>query len=387
MQDNSSQTSVEILENVRKFIPSFSAIHSRDITVLSFSGGYVNTLSLVSAAQGIDVSPKTVVYRVYGNNFLARDILSKWSCLLNETEEILVAYEHGRRGWGPKVFGVFPGGRIEEYIPSHVLTSTEATDLTIALDIATAYARFHSMDFPFDKDRLDRLGKNYEEESVSYFKDLDPNFPFETPINLQEVLAFPLLDELHWISLVSKEIAAKKVFLQLDTNYGNILVRDTVEENQLKVVLIDYEVAVHGSRGVDIGGHFVCRLIGKKDESFEEKGRTVSGLSYPDEDFRRAFVRQYLKEWKSLKKSLDDNDTEDHLLMESDLGALTYALYRLNFTFKICDLLRHPNLFFLLLLFINFYTEHKKKFISKYQWKSTLPKERNCWLPTAMRNE
>lgn len=33
----------------------------------------------------------------------------------------------GRRGWGPQVYGFFPGGRLEEFIEgSHTLTADES---------------------------------------------------------------------------------------------------------------------------------------------------------------------------------------------------------------------------------------------------------------------
>jgi choline/ethanolamine kinase len=387
MMNQTIECSEEIIENVRRFLPSWKDIETKDITISPFSGGYVNTLWLVSSKEDKNAKPSSILYRTYGGNFLPREILKMWSCLLSETEEVMVAYEHGRRGWGPQVFGVFPGGRIEEYIPSTVLLPKSATDLQISLDIARAYARFHSMDIPIEKDRLEQLGRDYKSQSNSYFKDFDPDFPFETPVSLEEILKFPLLDELDWVSLVTKEITCKKVFLTLDTNYNNILVRNVVERDQLKVVLVDYEVAVYGSRGIDLGGHFACRIVDKKDETCEEKGLKPSDIEYPNEHFRRAFVREYLQEWKSVGKFDPEVDNEEHLLMECDLGSLTYALYRINFTIKMCDLLRHPNMFFLLPLFISFYQKHKKYFVSKYKWKSILPQDRNCWLPIGIRNQ
>ena len=385
-----SETHKEIIETVCKFLPAWKELEAGDISVSSFSGGYVNTLWLVSLPEDSVITPRTVLYRVYGGNYLPRDLLENWSCLLTEEEEVLIAYEHGKRGWGPKIFGIFPGGRIEEFIPSHTLTCLESENLDIATDIARAYARFHSMDLPLEKNRLKRLGRSFNHDKLTYFKDFDPDFPFESPTDLNELLAFPLDHELKWVHFVAEQITCKKALLTLDTNFSNILIREDNEPKKLKAVLVDYEVAVYGNRGVDIGGHFACRFIDRKDEAYEEKGLKESGIQYPKEEFRRMFIRQYLQELETLNPKIfneDGLDSEEHLLMESDLGSLTYALYRLQFTFKICDLLRHPNIFFLLPLFINFYKEYKKLFIDKYKWPSILPQERNCWLPVGLRKK
>jgi hypothetical protein len=58
-----------------------------------------------------------------------------------------------RRGWGPKVYGFFPGGQLEEYfVGSHTLTAKEAWDVVVRCAVAKSYARLHSLQLPLRRD-------------------------------------------------------------------------------------------------------------------------------------------------------------------------------------------------------------------------------------------
>lgn len=69
---------------------------------------------MVGAKEGHDIEPKKVLVRYYGGNFLPPDAPMR---TLTETGEVLVFYALGEKGIGPKLWGSFAGGRVEEYIP------------------------------------------------------------------------------------------------------------------------------------------------------------------------------------------------------------------------------------------------------------------------------
>lgn len=56
------------------------------------------------------------------------------------------------RKLGPKLHGIFPGGRIEQYIPARALLTAELGDPKISLKVAERMAAIHSMDIPVSKE-------------------------------------------------------------------------------------------------------------------------------------------------------------------------------------------------------------------------------------------
>uniref|UniRef100_A0A182T3F1 Aminoglycoside phosphotransferase domain-containing protein n=1 Tax=Anopheles maculatus TaxID=74869 RepID=A0A182T3F1_9DIPT len=56
------------------------------------------------------------------------------------------------RKLGPKLHGIFPGGRIEQYIPARALLTSELSDAKISLKVAEKMAAIHSMDIPVSKE-------------------------------------------------------------------------------------------------------------------------------------------------------------------------------------------------------------------------------------------
>ena len=56
------------------------------------------------------------------------------------------------RRLGPKLHGIFPGGRIEEYIPARPLLTKELADPTLSSMIAEKMAQIHMMQVPISKE-------------------------------------------------------------------------------------------------------------------------------------------------------------------------------------------------------------------------------------------
>ena len=56
------------------------------------------------------------------------------------------------RNLGPRLFGVFPGGRLEEFIPGHPLTTGEMRSQEFSGQIARNVALVHSLEVPVSKE-------------------------------------------------------------------------------------------------------------------------------------------------------------------------------------------------------------------------------------------
>lgn len=83
--------------------------------------------------------PKEVLLRVYGQTHGERALES----LITESVIFTLLSE---RGLGPKLHGIFPGGRIEEYIKARPLLRRELADKQLSMKIAQKMAAIHGME-------------------------------------------------------------------------------------------------------------------------------------------------------------------------------------------------------------------------------------------------
>lgn len=80
-----------------------------------------------------------MLIRVYGQTHGERGL----EVLITESVIFTLLSE---RGLGPKLHGVFPGGRIEQYIKARPLSTKELADEGLSVQIAHKMAAIHSME-------------------------------------------------------------------------------------------------------------------------------------------------------------------------------------------------------------------------------------------------
>lgn len=113
-----------------------------------FSGGLSNLLYHVSLPESLTVEskrhdePKEVLIRVYGQTHGEGAL----EALITESVIFTLLSE---RGLGPKLHGIFPGGRIEQYINARPLLTRELADESLSVKIAQKMANIHSMEVRF----------------------------------------------------------------------------------------------------------------------------------------------------------------------------------------------------------------------------------------------
>ena len=247
----------------------------------------------------------------------------------SEVSKALIFQNHGMTGNGPKLFGVFPGGSIEEFIPSHTLTHEESVQPEFIQDLARSYARFHIQKLPLDKMLFEKL---YE---VCPFDTDIVNHPSLKGIDLSSILSLDREKEMVFMKKLIVKANSKQVFLHFDCHFLNILTREgDIPDDMLRTVLVDYEISAYGPRMFDIGGQFVFRALAASGTNSQE-----SGYPLPPEDQRRMYLREYLKELKELDPDNFDPevDNEDHLFLESEVGTLCYSFLMTNAMLPILD--------------------------------------------------
>lgn len=116
--------------------------------VICFSGGLSNLLYHVSLPDSLLTESKRpdevreVLIRVYGQTHGEGAL----EALITESVIFTLLSE---RGLGPKLHGIFPGGRIEEYIDARPLLTKELAEEKVSVRIAQKMASIHSMEVRF----------------------------------------------------------------------------------------------------------------------------------------------------------------------------------------------------------------------------------------------
>lgn len=86
--------------------------------------------------------PPEVLIRVYGQTHGEHAL----EALITESVVFTLLSE---RGLGPKLHGIFPGGRIEQYINARPLKTRELADDKLSVKIAKKMAAIHNMEVGF----------------------------------------------------------------------------------------------------------------------------------------------------------------------------------------------------------------------------------------------
>jgi len=104
-------------------------------------------VELPEEAISIKGEPRQVLLRLYGQAHGERELEG----LLMESVIVTLLSE---RKLGPKLHGIFPGGRIEEYIPARCLLTKELADPTLSTMIAEKMGQVHAMQIPINNEPI-----------------------------------------------------------------------------------------------------------------------------------------------------------------------------------------------------------------------------------------
>ncbi|CAM2098842.1 unnamed protein product [Caretta caretta] len=216
------------------------------------SGGLSNLLykcSLPEHILSVGDEPRQVLLRVYGA------ILQGVDSLVLESVMFAILAE---RALGPRLYGVFPQGRLEQYIPSRRLCTEDLQDPDISREIAMKMSRFHGMVMPFNKEpkwlfgTMERYLKQIAE--LTFLQDAQRKL-------FSQLKAYNLQKEMGSLRELLESTPSPVVFCHNDVQEGNILLLAGRESHPSdKLMLIDFEYSSYNYRGFDIGNHF-CEWV------------------------------------------------------------------------------------------------------------------------------
>ena len=279
------------------------------------SGSLTNAVYFVSYPPSPSIP--TILLRIYGP--------SSGSLISRSRELHILHVLSSRYHIGPRIYGTFSNGRIEEYFDSVTLDPSDIRDGKISRWIGARMAELHSVEItavegPLAVGSLE--GKSWE---IGGKKNVKTWLPAA-----REVLAHPSLDEgdraalnldvfleawtryLRWLSQIEKaEGASRRVFAHNDTQYGNLLrltgkpAEGTPEHRQVSVcsmvsikrtdafpelVVVDFEYASPNPLAFEIANHFHEWTA----DYCSSTPHLLNASRYPTAEQRRNFYQAYL---------------------------------------------------------------------------------------------
>lgn len=356
---------------ITQFFPKeWSNLLENQIKITHIRGGYINTVHLIERTTESVTEPSQVIIRQSGGGLVFKDDDEKLF-KNNFVEEVIIFYEASKLSIGPKLYGAFINGRVEEYVNSHTLKFTDVSNSSIRGEIARKFAAFHTLKVPIRRTKQDDL-KRIAFRDMKKFDSLEERLKcipeqFKDCVDFTSVLQFDYLKEYEWIDRVAERVKSRIGLLLGDNNYLNVLVREgDLPEGQSRVVLIDYEASFYGPRCLDLGGHFVSRTI-----DWSLPGNKFTNVDILTDDERDDWIANYRDELFLLKgfDDLDPDETDsiDHIREEADMGILMQSLLWSFFLFNRLELFKVDPAFAKAPQYLlETYLRHKPSFVTKY---------------------
>ncbi|XP_074759720.1 choline/ethanolamine kinase isoform X2 [Athene noctua] len=290
----------------REFLAgSWKLIGPEEFCIGPVSGGLSNLLfkcALPEHILSVGDEPRQVLLRVYGAILqvsaapLTRDQqppprprLQGVDSLVLESVMFAILAE---RALGPRLYGVFPQGRLEQYIPSRRLRTEDLRDPDISGEIAVKMSRFHGMVMPFNKEPKWLFGT-----MEWYLKQISElTFPEEEQLKkFNHLKTYNLQEEMRSLRALLESTPSPVVFCHNDVQEGNILLLAGHEASSSdKLMLIDFEYSSYNYRGFDIGNHFCEWVYNYTHDSWPFF--KASPEHYPSRQQQLHFIRHYLSE-------------------------------------------------------------------------------------------
>ncbi|XP_065358370.1 choline/ethanolamine kinase isoform X1 [Calliphora vicina] len=310
-----------------------------------------DSASSASSAALRQNEPEEVLLRIYGQSH-GEDALEAMI-----TESVVFALL-SERHFGPKLHGIFPGGRIEQYIPARALLTTELSDAKISVKIAEKMGEIHGLNIPMSKepDWIWNCMNRWQRHLPAI---LSRNDWQENQSHAEFVRNFNFAEESKWLKSVIDNGQYPVLFCHNDFQEGNILLRsyNTAEETNLDdslmdtnneegdllnnkrsrtldldssadsalcssadsagpdLMIIDFEYCAYNYRGFDLANHFLEWTFDYSNPVFPFYYHHKQ--QFPNIEQRQKFIKSYLKrlnesedDWEPTQKEIDDVENE-----------------------------------------------------------------------------
>ncbi|XP_074596053.1 choline kinase alpha-like isoform X1 [Brevipalpus obovatus] len=297
-------------------------------------GGVCNQIFVCSnkklESRGTSSVPEKVLVRKYGSPFVGRrgDMISMADGAVSVVAQIL--YDHGL---GPKIFGVFEGGRIEQFIPNTPIPEEDKTKDEYLAIIMKKFVQIHDLEMPISKDPywIFEFTRNwFEEGRTNKFLEVKQDDHLVEQWR-QELLQFSWREHLEWLKERVPLVDSPEVFTHNDMQFPNVFLREGYDTLEEKLFVIDYENCSYGFRGYDLAFFIMQKSVDFTKNDF------IKYMYWPEKGEREKLVSFFREEY-IIKHggSEETRDSLDHLMMEVDFFILLMCLMRASIVAKKC---------------------------------------------------
>ncbi|XP_026221399.1 choline/ethanolamine kinase [Anabas testudineus] len=292
---------------------SWKTIQEDEFQISIISGGLSNLLYLCSLpdhVHPVGEEPHRVLLRIYGA------ILQGVDSLVLESVMFAILAE---RTLGPRLYGIFPQGRLEQYLPNTRMLTNQLSDPAISGEIATKLAHFHAMRMPFNKEPKWLFG------TIDKYMDqvMKLNFVREAHLKkYKKLMKLNLPAELESLRALLAATPSPVVFCHNDVQEGNILMlEEKGNTSRERLMLIDFEYSSYNYRGFDFGNHF-CEWM--YDYTYNQwPFYKATPENYPTREQQLHFIRNYLAEQRRHSNvTADQTQIEEDMILEANRYAL-----------------------------------------------------------------
>ncbi|KDR84824.1 hypothetical protein GALMADRAFT_293572 [Galerina marginata CBS 339.88] len=317
---------LEILRKLHVRVWSTAQISPEDVIIHKVSGALTNAVFFVSCPTV--PSARTLLLRVYGS--------SSGSLISRPRELHTLHVLSSQYKIGPRVYGTFDNGRIEEYFDSVTLTAADIRDPITSQWIGARMADLHSVD----------IDVVYEAGSLP----LNENRGFEIAANVsswldpaEQVLNLPAVSEatsreldlprfkkewaryLCWSLNRPHSFGTRRVFAHNDAQYGNLLrLKDGSEgvDEHRQIIVVDFEYAAPNPAAFDIANHFHEWTANYHCPT----PHVLIPSRYPTFEERRNFYTSYIRHAAMLAEDPGLSDADlDKMITELDRDVLIWG--------------------------------------------------------------
>ncbi|KAK2841823.1 hypothetical protein Q5P01_012023 [Channa striata] len=294
---------------------AWKSLAEDDFRITIIRGGLSNKLFLCSLPDSVDTvgdEPRSILLRLYG-------AILQMSCNKGDSQplnkdnhfqgaeamvlESVMFAILAERELGPKLYGIFPQGRLEQYVPSCKLDTCDLSEPSISAEIAEKMATFHGMRMPFNKEPKWLFGTM--EKYLSQVMRL--NFTRDSHTHhFNRLLSLNLPQEMDTLKSLLESTHSPVVFCHNDCQEGNILMLKGCQTSDKKLMLIDFEYSSYNYRGFDIGNHFCEWMYDYNCDEFPYF--KVSSHAYPSKFQQLHFIESYLREYDQGFYNLSEED-------------------------------------------------------------------------------
>lgn len=221
----------------------WNSIEINEVEVIQITGGQSNLIYLASSKSDKIVYPTP-------SCFLIRIHCQPSTQVFTDTVVFSIMSE---RGLGPKLYGFFPGGRLEEYLPSRTLDTDSIKHSEIAQRVGALFPKYHEISVPISKSAgairfIKQNLEAYKKLGGSTHRMCPHSVKYDKESVLTTISVEELENEIEVFDNWSKVFDDTVVFSHNDLAPLNVLELNDTKE----IVFIDFEYSSYNWRGFDL---------------------------------------------------------------------------------------------------------------------------------------